>query len=75
MPGWSALVDGKSSQVGGTTWIEVDIPNGEHQVELQYTPPGFKLGLILAILALLKLVIESVLPILRSSKTQLSPMS
>ena len=69
MPGWSALVDGKSSQVGGTTW------NGEHQVELQYTPPGFKLGLILAILALLKLVIESVLPILRSSKTQLSPMS
>lgn len=47
--GWSAWVDGKKADTG--TWLDaflyVELPAGEHQVELRYTAPGLVPGLAL----------------------------
>jgi hypothetical protein len=49
MPGWLPKVDGAHAALGGTTWMEIDLPTGRHQVELNYVPPGFMAGVLLAI--------------------------
>jgi len=48
IPGWLAKVDGQHTPIGGTTWMELDLPAGEHKVELNYVPPGFMTGVLLA---------------------------
>ena len=53
MPGWLPKVDGKHATLGGTTWLEIDLPAGAHEIELNYIPPGFVTGLILAFIACL----------------------
>jgi hypothetical protein len=49
MPGWVPKVDGVHVKMGGTTWMEIALPAGEHQVELNYVPPGFMTGIMLAV--------------------------
>jgi uncharacterized membrane protein YfhO len=50
MKGWSeARVDGQSVPVQGTTWQEIDLPAGEHQIEFRYTPPGYPLGAMVSL--------------------------
>jgi len=49
MPGWVAKVDGAHVSIGGATWMEIELANGEHQVELNYVPPGFMTGIFMAI--------------------------
>ena len=48
--GWRATVDGQEVPVD--SWLEVfcalDLPAGEHRVELTYQPPGAALGGILS---------------------------
>jgi hypothetical protein len=51
MPGWLPKVDGKHATLGGTTWLEIDLPAGNHEIELNYIPPGFVTGMILAFIA------------------------
>jgi len=53
LPGWKAIVDGKPFELRGTRWLELDLPEGDHQVEFVYSAPGFSLGLLLGIPALL----------------------
>jgi len=48
MPGWLPKVDGAHATMGGTTWMEIDLPAGEHEVELNYVPPGLMTGVMLA---------------------------
>lgn len=73
MPGWSAQVDGQNTEMGSGLWMEVDLKEGIHKVEFQYSPPGLKLGLILALVALLKLALEALLPVLKPSKNATIP--
>jgi hypothetical protein len=53
-PGWKAWVDGSEVSLwranGAATAIA--LPEGAREVELEYTPPGFWLGMILSLLAL-----------------------
>jgi hypothetical protein len=49
MPGWLAKVDGRHARISGSTWMELDLPAGEHKVGLNYVAPGFMTGLFLAI--------------------------
>ena len=53
MPGWLPKIDGKHATLGGTIWLEIDLPAGDHEIELNYVPPGFVTGLILAFIACL----------------------
>ena len=47
--GWTAYVDGKKTDVGVwlDTFLALELPAGEHQVELRYTAPGLVPGLAL----------------------------
>lgn len=60
-PGWSAYVDGEKVEPG--TWLDgtflvLDLPAGEHQVELRYTAPGLVPGLALGALSLAGLALS-----------------
>jgi len=71
MPGWVAKVDGKHVIMGGTTWMEIDIPAGSHDVELNYVPPGFMNGVFLALIGWVLIVffaISSGLSVRRAMK-------
>lgn len=56
--GWSAYVDGQ--KVETDTWLNaflaLDLPAGEHQIELRYTTPGLAPGVILGCASVLALV-------------------
>jgi hypothetical protein len=53
-PGWRAWVDGRPAEVTSADWLllGVPVPEGRHTVRLEYTPPGFRAGLFLSLLAL-----------------------
>lgn len=44
--GWQIKVDGETvdSEIIGDAFLAVEVPAGEHTVELSYTPPGFSVG-------------------------------
>jgi uncharacterized membrane protein YfhO len=46
-PGWQARVDGLPSQVfrANHAFCAIHLEAGEHQVELEYRPPSFYVGL------------------------------
>ena len=60
--GWTAYVDGEKAEMG--TWLDtflaLDLPAGEHEVELRYTPPGLLPGLELGALSLAGLALATV---------------
>ena len=49
MPGWLAKVDGRHVPITGGLWREVDLPPGDHTIEMNYVPPGFMIGIFAAI--------------------------
>jgi hypothetical protein len=53
-PGWSAKVDGKSGNVEvlDGALVGVELPLGQHRVEVSYWPAGLTLGLVLSALSL-----------------------
>ena len=51
MPGWIMKVDGTHVPTGTGTWMETELTAGQHQIVLNYVPPGFMTGLILAFVA------------------------
>lgn len=70
MPGWIAHIDGMPAAVSGTTWMEFDLTAGDHQVELNYVPPGFMSGIFLAVIALIAMLALAVGPRFLSAKLQ-----
>jgi hypothetical protein len=60
MPGWTAQVDGKivplqavDSSLGTGLWRGVQLTDGDHQVFLSYSPPGFQTGLAFTAISLI----------------------
>lgn len=53
-PGWAATVDGRAADVvlADGMFLGVEVGPGRHEVELRYTAPGLRLGLVLALLGL-----------------------
>jgi hypothetical protein len=41
MPGWTATVDGNTTAITGKMWREVELPEGEHEVVMNYVAPGY----------------------------------
>jgi hypothetical protein len=57
MPGWTATVDGKPVPMQGTRWKEIELGgDGEHRVELRYSPPGMGKGVLSAICGVILLI-------------------
>jgi hypothetical protein len=54
-PGWSASVDGRPAEVvlADGMFLGVEIGPGRHDVELRYTAPGLRLGVVLTLLGLI----------------------
>ena len=48
--GWSVKIDGEKAE--GHAWedafLSFEVPEGSHEIELQYVPPGFRLGLAIS---------------------------
>ena len=53
--GFTVWVDGEKVQTGSVfkAFLGVNISAGEHEVEIRYTPPGFKEGLIISFIGVL----------------------
>lgn len=51
--GWKAWVDGKEVEpmAGLEVFLAVKIPDGTHQVQLRYIPPGLKIGSLLTVVS------------------------
>ncbi|MCQ2523514.1 MAG: YfhO family protein [Lachnospiraceae bacterium] len=70
IPGISVKLDGEVVEARKiyTAFTGVDIPKGEHEIEVLYFPDGLKLGIILGLLGLLSIVILSIYGIKLSNK-------
>ena len=53
--GWSVLVDGSPATLlkADAAFLAVELPEGSHTVEFQYTSPGLKVGIIISLLGIL----------------------
>jgi uncharacterized membrane protein YfhO len=58
-PGWRARVDGETVPILPAWGLvrAVRLPAGEHLVEMDYVPPGFRAGLVLALVGLIALLL------------------
>lgn len=58
-PGWSAIVDGKQAEVlrVNQAFIGIPIDSGEHKVELTFTTPMLKVGIVVSLTTLILLII------------------
>ena len=54
-PGWSATIDGAPAKIvrADFAFRSVRVPAGVHRIEMQYLPPGWRAGLIWALLTVL----------------------
>ncbi len=57
--GWKVLVDGEEVETDTVfdAFLAIDIPAGEHTIELKYTSEGFYLGMVLTIVSLFVLFV------------------
>jgi hypothetical protein len=55
MEGWTALVDGKPTDLKPGRWRELDLPAGSHSVVMNYVAPGYATGLAMAIAGIVAL--------------------
>jgi hypothetical protein len=58
-PGWTATVDGRAVPLFRANLSEraVPLPPGRHEVRFSYEPPGFRLGLMTTIAAVVALLL------------------
>ena len=57
-PGWTARVDGEEAEILPAWGLvrAIRLPAGSHRVEMAYEPPGFRVGLGLAVAGLVALL-------------------
>ena len=58
--GWKAWVDGKEVEpmAGLEVFLAVKIPDGTHQVQSRYIPPGLKIGRLLTVISAMLLAFQ-----------------
>ncbi len=57
MPGWTVTIKGKLLALKQGTWLELDIPPGNHEVQFHFVSPGYSTGLFLAVPAWLLVLV------------------
>lgn len=70
--GWTLYVDGKKTEIEPFegALIAVNLPKGEHQITLKYTPHGFTMGVVISVIALAVFVAAIILMRRRKSDGQ-----
>ncbi|MDH2416938.1 YfhO family protein [Nocardioides sp. CER19] len=70
--GWTAYVDGRATPIlqANHAFGAVAVPAGEHRVELRYTAPGLRTGMIISIIALLLTLALLLVPALVSTRSR-----
>ena len=65
--GWTATVDGRKSRLvrGNHAFAAVWVPVGEHKIELTYTAPGLRTGVVVSILSIVVAGLLLLLPLPR----------
>ena len=64
--GWTVQVDGKTQKTTpliNESFLGIEVPEGKHQIKLNYTPEGLKLGTIISIVGIITLIIYVTVPI------------
>jgi uncharacterized membrane protein YfhO len=59
-PGWKAIIDGESEifiKKVDYFFQGLEIPAGDHKVEIKYSPKSFSMGLIISILSIAFVII------------------
>jgi uncharacterized membrane protein YfhO len=71
-PGWRAYVDGAETLVYTAQLLgkAIAIPEGEHQVELEFRSPSYRLGLRITQATLLAIVLLAVVAFARARRRQ-----
>ena len=67
MDGWKAYIDGEEAKLyrANTAFMGVEVPTGEHEIELRYWIPGLTIGLLMSGAGLICLFTILVFPPLR----------
>ena len=71
MDGYRVRIDGEKTPYGSyrDIFMAIIVPKGNHNIEVTYCPPGFKLGCVLGLVSLVILLIsECVLTVLRQKE-------
>jgi uncharacterized membrane protein YfhO len=65
--GWTATVDGRKAPLlhGNHAFAAVRVPAGEHRIELTYTAPGLRTGVVVSILSIVLAGLLLVFPVRR----------
>jgi hypothetical protein len=70
VPGWHATIDGKPLALRASSEfdLQADVPAGSHEIKLDYWPPLFSVGLILAAIAVIGIGCGISVPWLRARR-------
>jgi uncharacterized membrane protein YfhO len=73
-PGWRAWIDGKPAPIDrfSDALRSVDVPAGQHTIEMRYQPSTFRVGLFISLLALALLAGLAALAVHAPSSADLS---
>ncbi|MDC7290848.1 YfhO family protein [Blautia schinkii] len=69
--GWTAKVDGQKAELkrANTMFMALELDAGEHEIELSYTTPYMKLGVLLSVTGVLVLIVMIVLDMKKKRNT------
>ena len=75
--GWKACVDGKETKIEAyqDAFIAIPLEAGSHTIELRFTPPGWKAGLVASAAGLLIFAVVTVLILKKKEKVEASVVS
>jgi len=76
--GWTVKVDGKKKKIEkvGDAFIAIELPKGEHEIEMNYFPDGMKYGIMLSVSCfILFLAVFVVAPALKKGKAEYESLS
>lgn len=68
--GWKAYVDGTEVEITpvADTFIAFELPEGEHEIKLEFKTPGLKAGIIISVVGIVDFVLLCVGAIMRKKK-------
>ena len=73
--GWTCYVDGKQAELYSLfgAMCAVNLSEGEHEIEMRYSPPGFKVGIVISVCSLAVLVVLYLIELKRRGKQAFAP--
>jgi len=69
-PGWRCTVDGREAPILRANYLHraIELPAGEHEIELVYVPPGLRTGAVVSLGAIAMIVLAAGVGVWRASR-------